>query len=864
MKNFINPILIRLNQIFTATPNTLRPYRWGIISLFLILTIVGGWGVGKFQMDMSIESMFAEDDPFLESYTEYKKDFGSDDSIYLVFEAKDGDIFSEKSIRLTHELTEDLENWREIQGIEFLEDSMLKRMVKITSLTNSRYQQTRGDDLISAKMVRGVPPKTSEELKTFKEIAKTQESFEGFLYAKSEDYGGLIVKTDFGMTLKEPISDEESGEIDLDDVGMDDDLSMEVDEDVAVDEVEFAEEDFNNYITLMTDFKKIIGQPKYQDHFNFHALGNPPLYDWSMSMMGEMGILGILLIVIIIGLLWSLLRSFAAVLWPILIIIMSSIMTIGGAAILEVSQSTTISLTIMLIITVGVAASVHVMSTYLIYRREDKDHEEALTLSYRKTGVPILITSLTTIGGMLAIGGTGLPFMVVFAVQSAVGIAFTALMIWLLLPILMDIWHPLKGKKGSEQTAKIGFFGRFFSAIWLQPILNKVPGFVGRRRYTLVSIFLVLVGLFTYGATEVKIDTNMVELSDEESTINRAYKIVDEKMSGGQSVEILFEFEEIDSLKRAEVLAEMDKLEQHLVEAYPNLVRKTFSLARMVKDTNRVMHEDDQAYYRVPTDQTLTNQLMYLLSNANPEDRRSLVNDNYTKTHITVQVKNTGSFEYTQFFDDVNRDIETQFAQLRESHPDMQIRLAGALPMLYHLSQEMSEAQMDSFFLAIVVISCLMMITLGSMQGGVISILPNVIPALTTFGAMGLMGVPLDGDTLFIAPVIIGLAVDDTIHLIANYRDNLLYGMNHDDAIKETIKEVGQAVTFTTLILGLGFGIMAFSSYGGMAKMGMYGSLGIFTALLCDLFFLPALLSIFKPKMGTDGQQVPASYKGEL
>ena len=138
-----------------------------------------------------------------------------------------------------------------------------------------------------------------------------------------------------------------------------------------------------------------------------------------------------------------------------------------------------------------------------------------------------------------------------------------------------------------------------------------------------------------------------------------------------------------------------------------------------------------------------------------------------------------------------------------------------------------------------------------------------MIPALATFGAMGLMGVPLDTDTLFIAPVIISLAVDDTIHLIAHYRDNLLYGKDHDQAIKETLMEVGQAVTFTTLVLGLGFGVLAFSTYGGLSKMGLYGSFGIFTALICDLLFLPALLYIFKPKMGTDAQHVPVAIKGE-
>ena len=115
---------------------------------------------------------------------------------------------------------------------------------------------------------------------------------------------------------------------------------------------------------------------------------------------------------------------------------------------------------------------------------------------------------------------------------------------------------------------------------------------------------------------------------------------------------------------------------------------------------------------------------------------------------------------------------------------------------------------------------------------------------------MGLMGIPLDADTLLIAPLIIGIAVDDTIHFVSHYRMNLAQGNNFNDALKHTVDQVGRAVTFTTIILGVSFLMLGFSHHLGIARVGIFGSFAIFIALLCDLLFLPALIHVFKPKYG--------------
>jgi predicted RND superfamily exporter protein len=134
------------------------------------------------------------------------------------------------------------------------------------------------------------------------------------------------------------------------------------------------------------------------------------------------------------------------------------------------------------------------------------------------------------------------------------------------------------------------------------------------------------------------------------------------------------------------------------------------------------------------------------------------------------------------------------------------------------------------------IITILMIVSLGSFQAGLISMVPNLLPAFFTFGVMGILGIPLDTDTLIIAPLIIGIAVDDTIHFIAHYRDAWFELGDVDAALKSTIKEVGQAVTFTT--------------YLGLAKTGIFGSLAIVVALSSDLLLLPALIQWLKPDLG--------------
>lgn len=863
----MHSLLSGFNRFFERAPQLLVPWRWWVLAAFISLSAVMVYGMFKhFTMDMSLESWFQDDDPVKLSLDEFRRQFGSDDGVYIVYRPDDGDVFSAKSLQTLRDFHNALDNAR-LGMPDLVSDASLEpltRIERIDSLFNGRYQRAEGDTLISRKLIGGDFPEKESEREARRKIALNQNNFELAYYSRDFQFGGIRIKTDFGAV---PVSDDiaESSEVAADLLTEDDFLlaldtedgtasdnssgnltdelsGLAVDLNAEVSQVEYADMQMTEYLDFMRALKAIAAQPEYQ-HFEFYYTGNAPMMEFAMDSMGQASILMGFMLLIVVVLLWVLFHSLSAVVWPVLVIVGSAFWTIGIGSWLGATFSNMVSLTFMLILAVGVADCVHVLSAYILYRREPHAHQQAMTMAYRKTGLPIFLTTITTMAGMSALLVSDIPQIGVFGLSSALGVGMAFLLTVFVLPVLLDIWHPYSDKKVARIKASRKHH-------WLQPLLNKIPGFVGRRAKTIVFIYLGIFGLFVGGALNVKVDSNFAELTREGSVIRITYDIVDQNMMGGQNMEFMLNFGEADAMKNPEVLKAIEQLQSHVESHYPEYVVKTFSLADFVKDTNKVMHKDVDEFKRIPEDPRLAAQLLYLFDNANPVDRRNLVSDDYSQSHISLQLRNAGSYEYTAFFESVQEDIEQIFAPLKSRYPEMQLNATGSLTLMMELIDHISWTQLKSFSFALLIITVLLMVTLGSMQAGLISMIPNLLPAFFTFGLMGLLGIPLDTDTLIIAPLIIGIAVDDTIHFVAHYRDAWFTSGDVDQALASTIREVGQAVTFTTLILGVGFSMLAFSDYLGLAKTGIFGSLAIVVALSSDLLLLPALIKWLKPDLG--------------
>ena len=867
-------ILGSLNAYFGSVPDRIRPWRWSILGSILVISAAMLWGLmTRMEIDATIDSWFSDGDPVIEALDDFRRQFGSDDGLFLVYEAKDGDVFSPASLAATRALVARFENPELRLDPDY---ELLDHIKRVQAITNTRIQINRDDTLYSELLIPIDIPTDAASLDAIKARANNAQNLKLFMYSENYRYGAISIQTNFGTIPKAGTQQLALADSSSTDFGLDGDDSLLADDlvfDSAVDDavapaiVEFEDTDTTAYVAFSQAINKVIYAPEFSDHFTFYPVGSTALVDLTIDTMVQAGLLLLLMIVIVIGLLWTLFHSASAVIWSVLAIVISNLWVVGGAVWLGYSVSQMVSLTVMLVLAVGIADCVHVMSTYLYYRRKDYDHESAMRTSYSKVGVPILLTSITTMAGMMALTINAMSQFQFFGIVSALGVGMAFLFTVYFLPILMDLWHPQihpktpKTRRGFVRiiTApmrllswanKASGLKWLLSAVWLQPLLDKIPNFVAKRPVTISAIFLVVFIATLMGMTKVRIDTNLVELFKDDTPLAKAYTIVDKEMMGTGSMEVMIKMGQSDALTDPEVLKAIEALQTTLETKYGDYVLRTYSLADLVKDTNRIMFDDRPELAIIPDDQQAVNQLLFLFNNANPKDRSALVSDDYSQTHISVGLKNVGSYEYSLFFDDMKTDIDDAFGGLEVKYPELNANVTGTMAMIMRLSDQLSVQQFKSLAFALLIISAIMVVTLGSVQAGLLSIIPNLIPATLTFGIMGWFGVPLDTDTLMIAPVIIGIAVDDTIHFITHYRMAMVEHRDMNRALKSAISEVGQAVTFTTLILGCGFFMLTFSDYLGLAKMGGFGALAIFVALLCDLLLLPALIMIFKPRFG--------------
>jgi predicted RND superfamily exporter protein len=900
----VKTFLFCISEYFESVPNRIRPWRWWIITLALTCSLFMAVGSTRFVIDVTVDSWFSEDDPVLQSLDEFRDQFGSDDGLFIVYEAKDGDVFSADSLGLIDQLTTRLNHWQDIPQ-EVLDEvgitpdlaKELDHIKRVQSLTNVRIQVHQDETLSSPRLIQNLVM-SKDEAQQVKAMAMAQSNLPLFLFSNNHRFGAIMVTTDFGAIPMSPRFQASASDLMDDDEidwagDFDDPSASAFDVSVESAPVRFEDMDSGLYLSFMEAVSRLYQHPELERQFNFYPIGNASLVKLAVDDLKQAGVLLLGMVLVINLLLWTLFRSVSAVLWPQIAIGMSALFVVGTLGWLGLESSTLISLTVMLIVAVGVADCVHVMSSYVYFRERGHEHEPALSKAYGKTGLPILLTTITTMVGMGALTITGMPQFVMFGATSAAGVLLAFLYTLFLLPVLMDLWHPM-AKPISTLAARgwrlwlaylawpIVMLCKLIwlllwplrilayhsglqwlaSGIWLPHVLAKIPAFVDQYKGLINFMFVSLFALCLYGATQVKVDSNVAELSREGSPLRTAYTIVDEHMMGTGSLEILVNMQQSDALMQADILQTMDQLQRLIENKYAQHIIRTHSLANLVKDTHAIMQDGSDAYKTIPDDNIAVAQLLYLFNSSNPEERRALVNDDYSQSHISVQLRNAGSSEYAEFFEQVQIDIEQAFASHKAQYPNMDVHVTGTLAMMMRLMDDMSNNQFKSLALAMVFISGLLVLTLGSVQAGLMSIIPNMIPATLAFGLMGLMGIPLDTDTLMIAPLIIGIAVDDTIHFITHYRMALAKHSDMRLALVDTIKQVGQAVTYTSLVLGCGFFMLSFSNYLGLAKVGAFGSLAIFVALLCDLLFFPALIMVFKPKFGQQNVLDNLQFKG--
>jgi len=402
----------------------------------MLLTAFMIAGIPSIKSQLSFEYFFAEDDPVMLAYNEMRHTFGSDEIIYIMYRAKDGDILSAQSLQALNDLQKDIEN-----AIYDKTDS-ISHLTEVRTLLNADYLKSKGDTLLSSDFIgKRLPQNEIEREKVRKKALAENNTYEGVYISSDSKYGGIIIRTDFNT---EVITNNEDsvGESSLED---EDEFSddEEVLTGISIETAKFKKTPMSEYKIAVDKVNRILNQTKYTELFEYKKVGKPVQMAWAMQTMGEemRTVMTGASIIISLALL-VLFRSLSAILWPLLIVVLSLVYTLGFMGWAGIFVTTFTQIVIFLILAVGVADAIHILSGYIYFREQGESHEKALQQVYRKSGVAIFFTTLTTSIGLLALIFVPIEPIRYFGLISAVGIWIALGITVFMMPLMFELWPP--------------------------------------------------------------------------------------------------------------------------------------------------------------------------------------------------------------------------------------------------------------------------------------------------------------------------------------------------------------------------------------------------------------------------------------
>ena len=268
------------------------------------------------------------------------------------------------------------------------------------------------------------------------------------------------------------------------------------------------------------------------------------------------------------------------------------------------------------------------------------------------------------------------------------------------------------------------------------------------------------------------------------------------------------------------------------------MTKRTSSILDIIKDMDMTLHGGDYAFYKVPENSEEVAQLLLLYENAGGSETEYWIDYDYRRLRLMVEMNSYNSGEAEKELDMITKEAKILF-------PDAVVTNVGSIPQFTVAMQYITRGQMVSFVIALIIIGVLMMLVFGSVRIGLIGLIPNIIPAIVVGGLMGLLDYPLDMMTATIMPMILGLAVDDTIHFINHGHLEFSRQRNYKGAVLKTFRIVGTPIILTSIIISVNFAIYMTSQALSFRNMGFLSVAGMVSALLADLCITPILFSKF-------------------
>ncbi len=767
-----------------------RPWLYLLLSALAVIIMVSQ--IPHIRMDTSAEGILHKDDPTLMTYKDFRKQFGRDQMIIIALNPKD--VFEPGFLHKLREFHNALE-----KEVPFVDE--------VTSLVNAETIRGKADDIIVEDLL-GEWPLDENEIERLKKSTLENLLYRNILVSEHGDFTIVIIRPILLSTAVKTQQDTAEGKTAL-----------------------LNEEEISEFIHNVVRVSDSFRTSDFPVQIGGDMMVEEVLKKLTMKTMVRFTILTTLIIILVFAFLF---RRISGIVLPFLVVNCSLYSTLGLMAAFGIPVTLNTSVLPSFLMAVGISDSVHILTIYYRHYDENRDKAKAISFALGHSGLAVIMTSLTTAVGLLSFATSGVAPVANLGIFAAIGVMLALLFTLVTLPALLALTPLRERKKPSGRD----------SLSMLDGLLVKIGDFATGRPLLIVicSICIFFSALFL--ALQLKFSHNSLNYLNEKVPVRMVIEMIDRELKGSVNVEILVDTGKPQGLYAPGMMKRIEQAqriaEDILVDG--RAVGRASAVTDIIKEINRALHNGRDSAYKIPGGRDLIAQelLLYEVGGGNNLDR--IVDRDYSKARITVRVPWVDAIIYNHIFYEFEKEMQVLFdGQAR-------VEVTGLATILIRTLTLVIMSMAKSYLLAGSIITVLMILLLGNVRLGLCSMAPNFLPIVLGLGFMKLASIPLDYSTIMVGGIAIGLAVDDTVHFMHNFRRFYDQCGNAREAVRMTLTTSGRAMLFTTIILGAGFFILILAELRSTSNFGLITGFTICMALIADFLLAPAMMMLLTRK----------------
>lgn len=757
----------------------------------LILVVLGlvtafmAYRVQFVSMSYQLAQMLPKSDSTHIEYENFKSTFGKDGSIVVVG-INDSNLFELDNFNAWYDLTHNIKNIK-VNFKENGRDTIVNAVTEALSVANSfTLVVNKTKKRFDFEQIIKQKPKTQNEVDSLKNLLYSLPFYNGYLFTDSSS------ATLIAITLNTKVLDSK--------------YRNELFEKIDAEVLRFHEK---------TGIKP-------------HKSGLPYIRANSTTKVKDEILIFLVLSIFITSLiLYLFFRSFKATIYSMLVVTVGVVWSVGIQSLFGYKITILTGLIPPLIIVIGIPNCIFLLNKYHSEYKNHGNQIKALSRVIQKIGNAIFLTNTTTSLGFATFIFTKSAILIEFGILAAIDIFIVFILSIFIIPIIFSFLSPPKARHTKHLENKL-----------IVKIVDFLEYIVRYQRKAVYITTIIVVSLSIYGVSLITTTGNIIDDLPKNDPIVEDLLFFEKSFNGVMPFEIV-----IDTKKKNGVFADNGKTLYKIQKLQRELSKykefsKPISITEAIKFSYQAYKKGNPKFYIIPPATELKKLKKYVKNDSRKNNFSSFIDKENQVTRVSFQMADIGTKEMDILLNEIRPKIDSIL-----SPADYEVSLTGTSVVFLKGTNYLVENLLTSLTLAIILIASLMSVLFSSVRMVLVSLIPNLLPLLTTAGLMGFFGIPIKPSTILIFSIAFGISVDDTIHFLAKYRQELKHQKwNIRESVHLALRETGVSMIYTSIILFFGFGVFAVSSFGGTVALGLLVSVTLLFAMMADLVLLPSLL----------------------